>query len=144
MFSTMNFFFKTSEHTIRGMAVYAGKFNSVVGIWLHALCRSTAPASQIDVIEKRAAWLALGFLVLDWLNEEGSTSSLKEATFCAGLGYFSFGYWHRATLAAGCPLNGHLASFRLAFYLFFVVLKFRVISIDFAHKSTAQNAARIT
>ena len=35
MFSTTNFFFKTSEHTIRGMTVYAGKFNSMVGIWLH-------------------------------------------------------------------------------------------------------------
>ena len=35
MFSTMNFFFRTSEHTIRGMAVYAGKFNSMVGIFLH-------------------------------------------------------------------------------------------------------------
>ena len=29
------FFFKNSEHTIRGMTVYAGKFNSMVGIWLH-------------------------------------------------------------------------------------------------------------
>ena len=35
MLSTMNFFFKTSEHTIRGMAVYAGKLNSMAGILLH-------------------------------------------------------------------------------------------------------------
>ena len=35
MLSTMNFFFKTSEHNIQGMAVYAGKFDIMVSIWLH-------------------------------------------------------------------------------------------------------------
>ena len=35
MLSTMTIFFKTSEYTIRGMAGYAGKFNFMVGIWLH-------------------------------------------------------------------------------------------------------------
>ena len=35
MLSTMIVFFKTSEYTIRGMAGYAGKFNSMVGIFLH-------------------------------------------------------------------------------------------------------------
>ena len=35
MLSTMNIFFKTSEHTVRGMAGYAGKFYSMVGIYLH-------------------------------------------------------------------------------------------------------------
>ena len=30
----MIIFFKTSESTIRGMAGYAGKLNSMVGIWL--------------------------------------------------------------------------------------------------------------
>ena len=30
MFSTMNFFFRNSEHTIRGITVYAGKFSSIV------------------------------------------------------------------------------------------------------------------
>ena len=29
-----------------------------------------------------------GFFVLDWLNEEGSTSSVKEATPYLDLGYF--------------------------------------------------------
>ena len=29
------FFLQTSEHTIRGMTMYAGKFDSMVGIWLH-------------------------------------------------------------------------------------------------------------
>ncbi len=29
-----------------------------------------------------------GCFVLDWLNEEGSTSSVKEATLYLGLGYF--------------------------------------------------------
>ena len=35
MLSTMVIFFKTSEHTVRGMAGYAGKFISMVGIFLH-------------------------------------------------------------------------------------------------------------
>ena len=35
MLSTMTIFFKTSEHTVRGMAGYAGKFISMVGIFLH-------------------------------------------------------------------------------------------------------------
>ena len=34
MLSTMIIFFKTSEYTIRGMAGYAGKFISMVGIYL--------------------------------------------------------------------------------------------------------------
>ena len=29
-----------------------------------------------------------GFFALDWLNEEGSTSSVKEATLYLDLGYF--------------------------------------------------------
>ena len=29
------FFFRLFEHVIRGKAVYAGKFNSMVGIYLH-------------------------------------------------------------------------------------------------------------
>ena len=35
MLSTMTIFFKTSEHTVRGMAGYAGKSISMVGIYLH-------------------------------------------------------------------------------------------------------------
>ena len=35
MLSTMAIFFKISEHIVRGMAGYAGKFNSMVGIFLH-------------------------------------------------------------------------------------------------------------
>ncbi len=35
MLSTMIIFFKTSEYTIPGMAGYAEKFNSMVGIFLH-------------------------------------------------------------------------------------------------------------
>ena len=31
----MNFYFMISEHKIRGMAGYTGKFNAIVGIWLH-------------------------------------------------------------------------------------------------------------
>ena len=35
MLSTMNMFFKTSKHTVRGMAGDAGKFIFMVGIFLH-------------------------------------------------------------------------------------------------------------
>ena len=35
MLSTIIIFFKTSEYTVRGMAGYAGKFNSMVSIFLH-------------------------------------------------------------------------------------------------------------
>ena len=31
----MKIFFKTSEHAVRGMAGYAGKFHSMVSIFLH-------------------------------------------------------------------------------------------------------------
>ena len=31
----MTIFFKSSEHTVRGMAGYAGKFHSMVSIYLH-------------------------------------------------------------------------------------------------------------
>ena len=35
MLSTMTIFFKISEHTVRGMAGYAGKSIFMVGIFLH-------------------------------------------------------------------------------------------------------------
>ena len=35
MLSTMIIFFKTSERTVRGLAGYAGKFISMVSIFLH-------------------------------------------------------------------------------------------------------------
>ena len=35
MLGTMIIFFKTSEHTVRGMAGYAGKFRSMVSVFLH-------------------------------------------------------------------------------------------------------------
>ena len=35
MLSNMAILFKTSEHIVRGIAGYAGKFNSMVGIFLH-------------------------------------------------------------------------------------------------------------
>ena len=35
MLSTMTIFFKTSEHIVRGMTGYAGKFHSMVSIFLH-------------------------------------------------------------------------------------------------------------
>ena len=35
MLSTMTIFFKTSEHTVRGMTGYSGKFHSMVSIFLH-------------------------------------------------------------------------------------------------------------
>ena len=35
MLSTMTIFFKTSEHTVRGMAGNAGKPISMVGLYLH-------------------------------------------------------------------------------------------------------------
>ena len=35
MLSTVTIFFKTSEHTVRGMAGYAVKSISMVGIFLH-------------------------------------------------------------------------------------------------------------
>ena len=35
MLSTMIIFFKISEHIVRGMAKYAGKFHSMVSIFLN-------------------------------------------------------------------------------------------------------------
>ena len=35
MLSNMAILFKTSEHIVRGMAGYSGKFHSMVGIFLH-------------------------------------------------------------------------------------------------------------
>ena len=58
MLSTMNFFFKTSEHTIRGMTVYAGKFNSMVGIWLHD-CKESDMVGLFDGTAIRHRELAL-------------------------------------------------------------------------------------
>ena len=41
------FFFNTSEHNVRGMAVYARKFNSMMGIWLHD-CKESDMVSLFD------------------------------------------------------------------------------------------------
>ena len=47
MLSTMTIFFKTSEHTVRGMAGYAGKFYSIVGIFLHD-CKEPDMVGPLD------------------------------------------------------------------------------------------------
>ena len=47
MLSTMTTFFKTSERTVRGMAGYAGKFNSMAGIWLHE-CKESDMVGLFD------------------------------------------------------------------------------------------------
>ena len=47
MLSTMIIFFETSEYTIGGMAGYAGKANSMVGIYLHD-CKEPDMVGLID------------------------------------------------------------------------------------------------
>ena len=58
MFSTLNFFFGTSEHTIRGMTVYAGKFNSMMGIWLHD-CKESDMVGLFDGNSHKVSWTSI-------------------------------------------------------------------------------------
>ena len=66
MFSTMNFFFKTSEHTVLGMAGYAGKPISMVSIFLHD-CKEPDMVGLFDGNSHKVSWTCTNFVCAAFL-----------------------------------------------------------------------------